>query len=74
MCAAPAKANPGVWGQPFAGTPTTRVGLGRASASAENNPLPFAIAWLCHTPIHNYPLTPETEGGKESKVDTKSAT
>ena len=39
MCVAPAKSNPGLWVQHlFAGTQTTRIGLSRASASADNNP------------------------------------
>ena len=44
----------------FAGTPTARIGLGRASASADNNPSPFALAWRCQTPIQNNPSPPES--------------
>ena len=55
MCVAPAKSNPGLWVQHlFAGIQTTRIGLSKASASANNNPLPFALAWHCQTPIQKH--------------------
>ena len=44
----------------FAGTPTARIGLGRASASADNNPSPFALARRCQTQIQNNPSPPES--------------